>query len=110
MANMKSTQTPILITAIKIISTLLISGAIMLEAGNLIAHFLNQPLPDLYKWVMIIARFALVSHLIEAIIAGFSANSQGKNPLKSAVYTLFVGTVGLLEVLDRTNSSFFKQI
>ena len=108
---MKSTQSiaPILIQAIKIISTLLISGAIMLEAWNEIAHFLHQPLPDLFKWVIIIARVALIGHLIEAIVAGFSAKYQGKNPLKSAVYTFFVGTVGLLEVLDRTNSPFFKQ-
>ena len=105
---MKSTQSiaPILIQAIKIISTLLISGAIMLEAWN---EIVNQPLPDLFKWVIIIARVALIGHLIEAIVAGFSAKYQGKNPLKSAVYTFFVGTVGLLEVLDRTNSPFFKQ-
>lgn len=103
MVNMKSTHAPILIPAIKIISTLLISGAIMLEAWNDVAHFLNQPLPDLFKWVIIIARVALISHLIEAIVAGFSAKSQGKHPLKSAVYTFFVGTVGLLEMRDRTN-------
>ena len=112
MANMKSTQSiaPILIQAIKIISTLLISGAIMLEAWNLITHFLDRTLPDLFKWVIIIARVALISHLIEAIVAGFSAKERGKNPLKSAVYTFFVGTVGLLELRDRTNSPFFKQI
>ena len=110
MANMKSTHAPILIQVIKIISTLLISGAIILEAWNLISYFLNQPLPHIFKWVIIIARFALISHLIEAIIAGFSAKSQGKNSLKSAFYTFFVGTVGLLEVLDRINSPFLKII
>lgn len=66
---------------------------------------------DIFKWVIIIARFALISHLIEAIIiAGFSAKSQGDFPPRSAVYIFFVGTVGLLSVRDRTNSPFFKQI
>lgn len=106
---MKSTQAiaPILIQAIKITSTLLISGAIMLEAWNDISHFLDRTLPDLFKWVIIIGRVALISHLLEAIVAGFSAKNQGKNTLKSAVYTFFVGTVGLLEVLDRTRNPVF---
>ena len=105
MVNMKSTQpiAPILIQPIKIISTVLISGAILLEAWNEMAHVLNQPLPDLFKWVIVIARVALISHFIEAIVAVFYAKDRGKNPLKSAVYTFFVGTVGLLEVRDRTH-------
>jgi len=101
---------PILLPTIKIISTLLISGAIILEAWNLTSNFIDQSLPDIlkmdtFKWVIILAQFALISHFIEAIIAGFAAKSQGKNPLKSALYTFFVGTVGLLEVLNRLHPS-----
>jgi hypothetical protein len=97
---------PILIQAIKIVSTLLISGAIILETWNLITHFIDRPLPEIFKWVIIIERFALISHLIEAIIAGFSAQRQEKNPLRSGVYTFFVGTVGLWEVLKGVKFSF----
>ncbi len=100
---------PILSQTIKIVSTLLISGAIILETWNLITHFIDRPLPEIFKWVIIIERFALISHLIEAIIAGFSAQGQGKNPLKSGVYTFFVGSVGLWEILKGVESSFGQQ-
>ena len=110
-----TTIAPILLATIKIVSTMLISGAIILEIWELTSKFIHIPFYDIWKleiftWVIIIARFALISHLIEAIIAGFAAKSQGKNPLKSAFYTFFVGTVGLLEVLNQLKSPVVKQI
>lgn len=74
---------------------MLISGAIILEVWKT-SNFIDQPLPQIFNWVILIARFALISHFIEAIIAGLAAKSQ-ENPLTSAVYTFFVGTVGLAE-------------
>jgi hypothetical protein len=101
---------PILLPTIKILSTVLISGAIILEAWTLTSNFIDITLPEIwkteiFKWVIILAQVALISHFIEAIIAGFAAKYQGKNPLTSAVYTFFVGTVGLLEVLNRPHPS-----
>ncbi len=113
---MKSTAiAPVFRSIIKIVSTMLISGAIILGIWDLTSNLIDIPFHDIWKnetftWVIILARFALISHLIEAIIAGFAAKSQGKNPLKSAVYTFFVGTVGLWEVLNQPKSPVVKQI
>jgi len=91
----------ILISGIKIVSTLLISGAIALEVWELTVH----SLPPVFDWVIFIARFALISHFIEAIAAVFFARRRGINLFKAGIYTLFVGTVGLLEIIggDRAN-------
>ncbi|HIK11933.1 MAG TPA: hypothetical protein IGS52_17015 [Oscillatoriaceae cyanobacterium M33_DOE_052] len=106
---------PVFPSIIKIVSTMLISGAIILEIWDFTRNFIDIPFHDIWRnetftWVIILARFALISHLIEAIIAGFAANFQGKNPLKSAVYTFFVGTVGLLEFLKQPKYPVVKQI
>lgn len=85
----------ILISGIKILSTLLITGAIALEVWELSV----APLPPVFNWVIFIARFALISHFLEAIAAVFFARKQGKNIVKVGIYTLFVGTVGLLEII-----------
>ncbi len=86
------------ISWIKRMSIFLIAGALVLEAGNQIAQIMAQSLPEFLGWVIVVARFALISHLIEGLVAGYLAQSQGKNPLKLGVYTFFVGTVGLWEI------------
>ncbi|MEE3715553.1 hypothetical protein V2H45_02205 [Tumidithrix elongata RA019] len=47
-----------------------------------------------------IGRFAIAAHTLEGLIAAFFATSKQKSPLKCAIYTFFVGTVGLLELLE----------
>ncbi len=85
-------------TLIKIVSTGLISGAIILELVNIYGNFNDFHLLHNFNWIYWIGRIALISHGIEGIIAAYYARLQQKNPLKYSIYTFFVGTVGLLEL------------
>ncbi|MDJ0660945.1 MAG: hypothetical protein QNJ42_15870 [Crocosphaera sp.] len=85
-------------TLIKIVSTVLISGAILWELGNLYAALNNWQISNDLNWIFWIDRIALISHGIEAMIAVYYARLQQKNPLHYSIYTFFVGTVGLLEL------------
>lgn len=87
-----------LLLIIKVLSILVISGAIGLELWNLRAAIAQTPifvLPDLVVWG---GRFALVAHGIEGFVAAIYASRQQKAPIPYALYTFFVGTVGLVEL------------
>jgi hypothetical protein len=43
---------------------------------------------------------ALSAHFLESIIAAYYAPSKDKIAFQYAVYTFFVGTVGLIELFD----------
>jgi RsiW-degrading membrane proteinase PrsW (M82 family) len=98
---------PQIFGTIKIVSTILMAGAIALEVGNFYYQLAGrQRLDSLYP-ILAIARFAMACHLVEAVISTFYASKQNQMPIKYAIYTFFVGTVGLLEISDRpthTNS------
>ncbi|MBD2164122.1 hypothetical protein H6G04_06845 [Calothrix membranacea FACHB-236] len=87
---------------IKVISIFLISSAIGLELWNLYAITHNIQVPSSLTPIFWFERFAVSCHLVEAIIAGFYAPSRKQLPIKYATYTFFVGTVGLLELFDRS--------
>jgi len=88
-----------LIRGIKVASTLLIGGAIALEFYNQVHPFISPSLPIAISGLILLERIALSVHLLEAIAAAYFAQSRQQNPLKMAIYTFFVGTVGLSEVL-----------
>ncbi|MCC5643752.1 hypothetical protein LC607_12505 [Nostoc sp. CHAB 5824] len=88
-------------TFVKIISTVLITSAIGLELWNIYAVITNSNIPSSLNPIFWIERFAITSHFIEGIIAGFYAPSRKKIPIKYATYTFFVGTIGLLELFDQ---------
>lgn len=88
---------------IKVISTVLITGAIALESWNLYASFTHLPVPSSLNIVFAIERFAVVAHLIEGIIAAIFASSRQQQPLRYGIYTFFVGTVGLLELFAKAD-------
>lgn len=75
------------------------SGAIALESYNLIHPFINASVPSLLFGLIIVARVAVIVHVLEAIAAAYLAHSHQQNPLKTAIYTFFVGTIGLWEIL-----------
>jgi hypothetical protein len=85
---------------IKVISIALIISAIGLELWNIQILITKHQLPSLLNPVLILAHFALSAHFIEGIIAAFYAPSQNHQPIKYAIYTFFVGTVGLLELWE----------
>ncbi|CAN1212736.1 Alr4224 protein [Tumidithrix helvetica PCC 7403] len=85
---------------IKKTSILLISGAIGLELWNIYTSFAHRELPSFLIPMFWIGRFAIAAHGLEALIAAFWATSKQKRPLQYAIYTFFVGTVGLMELFE----------
>jgi len=49
---------------------------------------------------LIIARFALLAHFVEGIIAACYAPAKNHQPIQYGVYTFLVGTIGLLELFE----------
>ncbi len=86
---------------IKVISTVLITSAIGLELWNIQAVITNTHLPSSLNPVFWLERFALIAHLLEALIASYYAPTKNKMPIKYGTYTFFVGTVGLLELFEK---------
>lgn len=85
-------------TFIKITSIVLMSGAIALGGMTLYAVISNQPIPTIPAPVLALGGFAVIAHLLEAIVAIRLAPSRQKAALPYAIYTFFVGTVGLQEL------------
>lgn len=83
---------------IKTLSMILITGALGLEVWHGLAALERFLFPEALDLGLGLGRFALGSHLIEALIAGVYASKKQKLPLRYGVYTFFVGTVGLVEL------------
>jgi hypothetical protein len=81
---------------IKVFSTVLIAGAIGREVLDLVAH---QAVLSLPPPIAVLGRLAIAAHGVEGAIAAWFAPSRGKSPLRFAIYTFFVGTLGLVELL-----------
>ena len=81
--------------SIKVLSTLLITGALGLELGNLASRLLGAGAIAELDVVFWIGRVALISHGIEAVIAAIYTQQQ--SPLRAGIYTFLVGTVWLVE-------------
>lgn len=91
-------------TMIKFISIPLITGGIGLEIWNIQTLTNNSQLPNLLNPILILVHIAISAHFIEAIIAAFYAPQKNHHPIKYAIYTFFVGTVGLLELWENSDS------
>jgi hypothetical protein len=91
------------VTLVKVISTLLITGAIFIEGWHIVSgHTLIEDhlISASFMPVIWIGQFALIAHAVEGVIAGAIAPSKEKPAVRYAVYTFFVGTVGLVELID----------
>ncbi|MDZ8189353.1 MAG: hypothetical protein RMX96_31520 [Nostoc sp. ChiSLP02] len=89
---------------IKILSIVLITSAIVLELGNIFGLLNIDEIPENLTPILWLARFALIAHLFEGIIAAIFARSKSKLPFQYGIYTFFVGTVGLVELFRQENS------
>ncbi|MEA5597781.1 hypothetical protein [Rivularia sp. UHCC 0363] len=94
--------------AIKIISTVLMIGAIGLELGHIYALKNQLQIPNIISPIFWVERVAVAVHLIEAIVAAFTAGSKDRIWYKYGVYTFFVGTIGLVELFREENKSMIK--
>ena len=90
----------LLLTTIKIISTMLIVGVLGLELRNLYALQSQMTPFDLPFPLLWIGRFALVAHFLEGMVAFIYAPSRNQSAIASGIYTFFVGTVGLVELFE----------
>ncbi|RCJ25647.1 hypothetical protein A6S26_14975 [Nostoc sp. ATCC 43529] len=89
---------------IKIVSIVLITGAIGLELGKIFGLLNTNEIPNNFTPIFGIARFALIAHLFEGIVAAIYARPKNKLPFQYGIYTFFVGTVGLVELFRQENS------
>lgn len=87
-----------LIKSIKIISSILITGALGLDIWCLYSYFSDRTLSNILYPILWIANIALAIHLIAGIIAAFKASSLQNNFFTYGIYTFFVGFVGLWEL------------
>ncbi|NEQ88539.1 MAG: hypothetical protein F6K26_54090 [Moorea sp. SIO2I5] len=90
---------------IKITSTILITCALFLEIWDIYLELNDGSIPSNLSSVLWLASIALISHLLEGVIAAFKANSCDKNPINYGIYTFFVGFVGLWELFNPTSES-----
>ncbi len=93
---------PTLLKSIKILSCILIAGALGLALGKGYATMENYPLPQFLEVLFWIGSCALFFHLLEGIAAAAVAYGHGENnPLKAGIYAFWTGFVGLYEIINR---------
>ncbi|NJN23438.1 MAG: hypothetical protein HC810_02280 [Acaryochloridaceae cyanobacterium RL_2_7] len=95
---------PVWINLIKILSPMVMIGAIAIDLT--MAYRWNQHLeiPKLLKALGALGTVALTVHLFESIIASAMARKQGLNPLRFGLYTFLVGTVAFVDLLEDAES------
>jgi hypothetical protein len=103
-------QTKSIFPLIKVISTILITSAIVWELGNIYASYIHLKIPISFTPIFWVGRFALTAHFIEGIIAAFYAPTKSKTPIQYGIYTFFVGTIGLLELFLENSENITKKV
>ena len=89
-----------LFSAIKVVSPVFMSAAIGLELWNLETKLTSNQFPSSLVPILWLGHIAIVSHLIEAVVAAIYAPAKKHKPIQYGTYTFFVGTVGLLELFQ----------
>lgn len=89
-----------LVSLIKVVSPVFMVGAIGLELWNLETKLTTSQFPSSLMPILWLGHIAIVSHLIEAVIAAIYAPAKKHQPIQYGTYTFFVGTVGLLELFE----------
>lgn len=93
---------PRLLKGIKILSCLLIAGALGLvavKASGLIPQ--KSPLDKAF-WL---GSVALVFHGLEAMVAAVLAHRLNENVIKAALYTFWTGAAGLAELFQQLDAN-----
>ena len=91
-----------ILTAIKILSIVLISAALGLEIWRLTTQTM---LTGNLAIISIIGRVAIAAHLLEGIIIGIKAKSQGKPAIASGIYAFFVGFPSIIEAFNLSETA-----
>jgi hypothetical protein len=100
-----------LVSLLKVISPVVMLGAIALELWHLEARLSHGQFPSSLIPVLWFGHFAISVHLIEAVVAAIYAPNKKHQPIQYGIYTFFVGTVGLWELFESdTTTSGFKSL
>ena len=93
---------PLALKVIKVISCVLITGALGLMVMRLNGLIADHSLLARVFWF---GTAALLFHVLEGLIAGFLAHRLKENPIKVGIYTFWTGIAGITELLQRIENS-----
>ena len=93
---------PLALKVIKVISCILIAGALGLVVSKLRGIIADHTLLERVFWI---GTAALLFHVLEGVIAGFLAHRLKENPVKAGVYTFWTGIAGIIEILQRLENN-----
>ena len=93
---------PRVLKVIKVLSCILIAGALVLVATKLSGMIAEHTLLERGFWI---GTAALLFHVLEGIAAGFLAYRLKENPVKVGMYTFWTGIAGITEILQRLEDS-----
>ncbi|MEM9266683.1 MAG: hypothetical protein AAGA46_14275 [Cyanobacteria bacterium P01_F01_bin.13] len=93
---------PLVLKIIKVISCILIAGALGLVVGKLNGII---PAHSFLEKVFWIATVALLFHVLEGIAAAILAYRLKENPVKAGMYTFWTGIAGITEMLQRLDNN-----
>lgn len=93
---------PRVLKMIKVVSCLLIAGALLLVATKLSGIIAEHTFLERVFWI---GTAALLFHVLEGIAAGVLAYRLKENPVKAGMYTFWTGIAGIVEILQRLDDS-----
>ncbi len=94
-----------IILSVKITSIVVTTTSVLLWSAYLadqagIAQIMTGHFSAGFMSLLWVGRFIVIAHVLEGMGAALIASSQQKPPLRQGVYTFFVGTLGLIELLE----------
>lgn len=93
---------PLALKTIKVLSCILIAGALALVAAKAAGLIESHTLLEKVFWI---GTVALLLHGMEAIVAAVLAYRLQENPVKAGIYTFWTGAAGIMDILQRLQSS-----
>ncbi len=93
---------PFLVRAIKLLSCLLIAGALGLAAAAASGQLPQTAVVQRCFWI---GCAILFFHTLEGVAAAVLAHRLTENPLRAALYTFWTGAAGLSEILKRAQAA-----
>lgn len=93
---------PLVLNVLKVISCILIIGALGLVVLKLSGMITENTLLERVFWI---GTAALLFHVLEGMAAGILAYRLKENPFRVGMYTFWTGVVGIIEILQRLEDS-----
>ena len=101
---------PVWVKLIKILSPIVMIGAIAIDLTLAYRWNQNLEIPKLLKALGALGTVTLSVHTFEGLIASAMAQKKGLNPLRFGIYTFLVGTVAFIDLLSDEDESSIDTI